>query len=117
MWFFICCGFLHVLKLAGIWLSNFPGGRELKGRLIRKWLGVRGNSLLRRPATFVRGSDFKVASLSTSIFWKTSSESLVAPRMISSVFRRLDQALPNTAEVGAIGGFTCHVVFVAARPL
>ena len=39
--FFInCCSFLHVLKLAGEMLSISPGGKELNGRLIRKWLCV-----------------------------------------------------------------------------
>ena len=50
--FIICCRFLHVLKMAGIWLSNFPGGRELNIRLIRKWLGVRGVSLSGRAVLF-----------------------------------------------------------------
>ena len=67
-WFIICCIILHVLKLAGIWLSKFPGGRELNERVIIKWLGVRGNSMSRRSATFVSVSEFKMASLSTSIF-------------------------------------------------
>ena len=103
-WFIICCRFRHVLKLAGVWLSNFPGGRELNGRLIKKWLGVRGISLSGRTATFVRGLEFKMASLSASIDWNTSSESRFEPRMISSVFFRcLYQVLPNTAKVGAIG--------------
>ena len=84
-WFIICCRFRHVLMLAGIWLSNFPGGRDFNGRLIRKWLGVRGISLSGRAATFVRGLEFKLASLSTSFVWSTSSESRFEPRMISSV--------------------------------
>ena len=84
-WFTICCTFRHVLKLAGIWVSNFPGGRDLNGRLIRKWLGVRGISLSGISETIVRGLEFKMASLSTSIVCKTSSESRFEPRMISSV--------------------------------
>ena len=84
-WFIICCRFCLFFKLAGIWLSNFPGGRELNGRLIRKWLGVRGISLLGRSATFVRGLVFKMASHSTSINWNTSSGSRFEPRMISRV--------------------------------
>ena len=59
-WFIICWRFLYDLKLTAIWLPNFPGGRELNGRLIRKWLGVRGISLSGRSATFVRGREFKM---------------------------------------------------------
>ena len=89
--------------LAGIWLSNFPGGRDFNGRLIRKWLGVRGISLSGISATFVRGLEFKLASLSTSVVWSTSSESRFEPKMISSVLFAVCIKRSQTPPKGAIG--------------
>ena len=78
-----------VLSMSWSWLESgcqiFLAGRELKGRLNRKGLGVRGILLSGRSAKFVRGREIKMASISTSIVWKTSIESCFEPRVISSV--------------------------------
>ena len=84
-WLTICCTFFQDLKLAGSWLSNFPGGRELNGLLIRKWCGVRGISFSGRSATIVSGLEFNIASVSTKIVLNTSSDNLLEPRMINRV--------------------------------
>ena len=84
-WSTICCTFFQDLKLAGSWLSNFPGGRELNGLLIRKWFGVRGISFSGRSATIVSGLEFNIASVSTKIVLNTSSDNLLEPRMINRV--------------------------------
>ena len=117
-WFIICCRSLHDLKLAGIWLSKFPGGRELNGQLIRKWLGVRGIWLSGRLVIFVRVREFKIASLSISIVWNTSSESFFEPRMISSVvFAVCIKRFQTPPKWGPYGGLKFQVVFVPARAL
>ena len=69
-WLTICCTFFQDLKLAGSWLSNFPGGRELNGLLIRKWFGVRGISFSGRSATIVSGLEFNIASARPKLSWK-----------------------------------------------
>ena len=84
-WLTISCTFFQDLKLAGSWLSNFPGVRELNGLLIRKWFGVRGISFSGRSATIVSGLEFNIASVSTKIVLNTSSDNLLAPRMINRV--------------------------------
>ena len=106
----------HVLKLTGIWLSNFPVGRELNGRLIRKWLGVRDVWFSERSVTYVRVRDFRLASLFTSIVRNTTSEGLFEPRMINTVlfevFIKCSQAPTNWRPQG---GLNFQVVFVALR--
>ena len=84
-WLTICSTFFQDLKLAGSWLSNFLGGRELNGLLIRKWFGVRGTSFFGRSATIVSGLVFNIASVSTKIVLSTSSDNLLEPRMINRV--------------------------------
>ena len=81
----ICCAFFQDLKLAGSWLSDFPGGRELNGLLIRKWFGVRGISFSGRSATIVGGLEFKKASVLTKIVLNTSGYNVLEPRMINRV--------------------------------
>ena len=84
-WLTICCTFFQDLKLAGSWLSNFPGVRELNGLLIRKWFDVRGISFSGRSATIVSGLEFNIASVSTKIVLNTSSDNLLEHRMINRV--------------------------------
>ena len=79
---------------------------------------MRGISLSGRSAIFVRGLEIKMASLSTSIFWNTSSESIFEPIMISSVL--LDVCIKRSQtppKLGLNGGLNFQVVFVAARVL
>ena len=82
-WLTICCTFFQDLALAGAWLSNFPGGRELNGLLIRKWFGLRGISFSERSATIVSGLEFNIASVSTKIVLNTSIDNLMEPKMIN----------------------------------
>ena len=84
-WFIIWCRFVHVLKLAANGPSKFPVDRELNERMTRRLIGVRGISLSERSATFVRGRQLNMASLSTSFVWNSSIESLFEPIKISSV--------------------------------
>ena len=84
-WLTIYFTFFQDFKLAGSWLSNFPGGRELNGLLIRKWFGVRDISFSGRSATIVSGLEINIASVSTKIVMNTLSYILLEPRMINRV--------------------------------
>ena len=74
-------------------------------------------SLSGRSATFVRGLEFKMTSLSTGIVWNTSNESLFEPRMISSVLLAVCIKRSETPPKWPYGGLNFQVVFVAARAI
>ena len=88
-WFINYCTCFQFLKLTGCWSPKFPGGRELYGRWMRKWLGVSGSSFSGWSATFVKGLEFRIASTSTIIVSKMSKERRLDPRMIKSVLLSL----------------------------
>ena len=101
-WLIIWCMFVHDLKLAGISLSEFPCGRELNRRLIWRWSGVRGISLLGRSATFVRGRELKMASLSTNIFGMRQVRVFLSLESTEAFFSLSVSCAPEHSRSGAI---------------
>ena len=88
-WFINCCTCFQFLQLAGCWSPKFPGGKELYGRWMSKWVGVSVSSFSGWSATFVKGLEFRIATNSTIIVSVMSKERRLDLRMIKSVFLAL----------------------------